>query len=172
MQKQTKDFQKALPLSEGNKFCVTAAVPKENWGRHHTMLAKTVAIAHPHPSTGLISSLIETNGLWPVDKVTWDIAESIRTPNIMANGCNHNKLYPVKTPRNKLEASEPPPSVIALCNQPGPDNLEYASKRGNIPFDSACSRYFFSSSIVGIRYDFLVGKRTEAWEKIQKKKII
>ena len=55
----------------GKRFCVTAAVPKENCGKHQTMFARMVAIAQPQPRTGLISLLIETNGLCPVESVTW-----------------------------------------------------------------------------------------------------
>ena len=101
-----------------------AAVPKENWGKHHTIFAIMVAIAHPQPSTGLISLLMDTKGLCPVDKVTCVTALSMMMPSRMATGCNQSRLYPARTPRNRLEARDPPPRVIADCNQPGPESLE------------------------------------------------
>jgi hypothetical protein len=73
-----------------------------------------VAIAHPHPNTGLISLLMETNGLCPVERVTWLIALNIIMPSIIAMGWSQRREYPARTPRNRLDASEPPPSVIAL----------------------------------------------------------
>ena len=58
-------------------------------------------------------------------------------PRIIATGWSHNREYPARTPRNKLDASEPPPKVIALWSQPGPDNLVYATKHCKSPSDSA-----------------------------------
>jgi len=44
-------------------------------------------------------------------------------PNIIAIGWSHSREYPARTPRNKLDASDPPPSVIALWSHPGPESL-------------------------------------------------
>jgi hypothetical protein len=85
-----------------------------------------------------------------VDKVTWLIAESIMIPKTIAIGCNHKRLYPARTPRNRLDAKEPPPKVIALWSQPGPDNLVYAPSFEKRPEASAWARYFFSFSIDAI----------------------
>jgi hypothetical protein len=43
-------------------------------------------------------------------------------PRIIAAGCNQSSPNPASTPRNKLPASDPPPSVKALCSQPGPES--------------------------------------------------
>ena len=51
------------------KFCRRAAVPKENWGMAQTILAISVAMAQPHPKTGLTCWLRASNGRSPVDKV-------------------------------------------------------------------------------------------------------
>ena len=45
---------------------------------------------------------------------------------VIAINCSHSRLVPPRTPKNKAPASDPPPSVIALCSQPGPDNRTYA----------------------------------------------
>ena len=42
-----------LSSKSGKRFCVTADVPRVNWGRHHTILAIIVAMAQPHPKTDL-----------------------------------------------------------------------------------------------------------------------
>jgi hypothetical protein len=65
------------------------------------------------------------------------MAESIIMPRIIAIGCNQRRLYPASTPRKRLDANDPPPRVMALCNQPGPESLVYAPNLEKIPEASA-----------------------------------
>ena len=44
-------------------------------------------------------------------------------PRIMATGWSHMRLKPASAPRNRLLASDPPPRVMALWSQPGPDSF-------------------------------------------------
>ena len=55
-------------------------------------LAMIVAMAQPQPRTGLISSLMALKGLCPVDRATWEMAQSMMTPSTMATGWSHNKV--------------------------------------------------------------------------------
>ncbi|OPZ15904.1 MAG: hypothetical protein BWZ10_01612 [candidate division BRC1 bacterium ADurb.BinA364] len=61
------------------------------------------------------------------------MAESMITPMIIASGCSHIIENPAMTPRYRLPASEPPPSVIALWSQPGPDSLTNAPRVARNP---------------------------------------
>jgi hypothetical protein len=56
------------------------------------MFAMIVAIAQPQPRTGFISLLIEEKGLWPVERVTWLMADSMIIPKTMAMGWSQRRL--------------------------------------------------------------------------------
>ena len=87
------------PSTPGSRFCCRAAEPRLNCGIAQTMLAIIVPISQPQPSTGLTCSLIASNGRRPVESVTYEMAESMMTPRIMAIGCHHNIPNPASTPR-------------------------------------------------------------------------
>src|SRR6056297_110233 len=53
------------------------------------------------------------------------------TPMVIAINCNQIMLVPPSTPKNNAPANDPPPSVIALCSQPGPESLTKAPS--NLP---------------------------------------
>ncbi len=106
-------------------------------------------MSQPQPRTGLTCSLIPRSGRPPVESVTYAMALSIMMPNIIASGWSHIKLKPTSTPRYKLDDSEPPPKVIPLCSQPGPDNFTNTLKSAPLPFRCASNIIWRSFSMRG-----------------------
>ena len=87
------------------------------------MLAVIAASSQPQPRTGLMCSLMAPTGRRPVESVTYAIALSMTTPRIIASGWSHRKLNPTSVPRYRHDDSDPPPSVMPLWSQPGPESL-------------------------------------------------
>ena len=77
----------------------------------------------PSPAEHRIDVLIDRlkRTLTGRERDVTDGRRASRRPSRSPRNCSHSRLVPPRHPRNKAPASEPPPSVIALCNHPGPD---------------------------------------------------
>ena len=77
----------------------------------------------------------------------------------IATNCNQIMLVPPNTPKKSAPASEPPPRVMALCNQPGPD------KRTNAPrtFPSLCAFTRISQSDWTLSTTAALASSDRAW---------
>ena len=114
------------------RFCVIAAVPSANCGIAKTKHANIEPHAQPYPKSGLMFLLSASSGLF-IESVMYAIAPSIAIPKIIASGWSHMNPKPPSTPKYNADASDPPPSVIALCSHPGPENFVYVFNTAHFP---------------------------------------